>query len=211
MSNTKTTIAKHLLEIKAVFFRPNEPFTWKSGIKSPVYCDNRLILSAPRARADVAAAFAELFAREYPDADVVVGEGGAVPHAALAAHFANLPMAYVRASQKEHGRGNRIEGAAVAGKKVVLIEDLISTGGSVLEVVEILREEGAEVLGIASIMTYGMKKGLDALAAANVRNVSLTSFDDIAVVAAEQGYIAPEDVARLIKFRDNPSDEGWRG
>jgi len=207
----KNNVASHLLKIGAVFFRPNEPFTWKSGIKSPVYCDNRLILSAPEARTEVATSFASIIAAEYPTAEVVIGEGGAVPHAALAAHYANLPMAYVRSTQKEHGRQNRIEGAAVEGKKVVLIEDLISTGGSILDVVAVLRESGAEVVGIASIVTYGMKKGIDALTAANVRNVSLTTFDDIAVVAAEQGYIAPTDVARLLKFRDNPSDESWIG
>ena len=203
----KNNVASHLLKIGAVFFRPNEPFTWKSGIKSPVYCDNRLILSAPEARTEVATSFASIIAAEYPTAEVVIGEGGAVPHAALAAHYANLPMAYVRSTQKEHGRQNRIEGAAVEGKKVVLIEDLISTGGSILDVVAVLRESGAEVVGIASIVTYGMKKGIDNLAEAGVKNVSLTNLDATVEIAVQKGFITKDDGENVLKFRDNP--EGW--
>ena len=212
METIKETIAKDLLSIKAVFFRPNEPFTWASGIKSPVYCDNRLILPAPAVRGRVEAAIAETVRREYPETEVLMGTSTAgIAHAAIAAHLMGLPMGYVRSGAKDHGRQNRIEGRLEAGQKVVVIEDLISTGGSVIEVVEALREVGAEVLGIVSIFTYGMQKGLDRLAAANVRNVSLTDFDTIARIAGEDGYIAPEDVNRLIAFRNNPADESWIG
>ena len=204
------TVAKELLAIKAVFLRPEEPFVWASGIKSPIYCDNRLILTAPAARDIVEKALAETIRREYPDCEVLMGTSTAgIPHAAIVGHLLGLPMGYVRSGSKDHGRENRIEGRLEKGQKVVVIEDLISTGGSVLEVVEALRQAGAEVLGIASIFTYGMKKGLDRMAAANVRNVSLSNFDAIAKVAAEEGYIKPEDVARLIAFRNNPSDESW--
>ena len=212
METIKETIAKDLLSIKAVFFRPNEPFTWASGIKSPVYCDNRLILTAPAVRGRVEAAIAETVRREYPETEVLMGTSTAgIAHAAIAAHLMGLPMGYVRSGAKDHGRQNRIEGKLEAGQKVVVIEDLISTGGSVIEVVEALREVGAEVLGIVSIFTYGMQKGLDRLAAANVRNVSLTDFDTIARIAGEDGYITPEDVNRLIAFRNNPADESWIG
>lgn len=212
METIKETIAKELLSIKAVFFRPNEPFTWASGIKSPVYCDNRLILTAPAVRGRVEAAIAETVRREYPETEVLMGTSTAgIAHAAIAAHLMGLPMGYVRSGAKDHGRQNRIEGKLEAGQKLVVIEDLISTGGSVIEVVEALREVGAEVLGIVSIFTYGMQKGLDRLAAANVRNVSLTDFDTIARIAGEDGYIAPEDVNRLIAFRNNPADESWIG
>ena len=205
-------IAKDLLKIKAVFFRPEEPFTWASGIKSPVYCDNRLILTAPEARKDVENGLATIIKENYPEVEVLMGTSTAgIAHAAITAEIMGLPMGYVRGSNKDHGRQNRIEGKLEAGQKVVVVEDLISTGGSVIEVVDALREAGAEVLGIASIFTYGMQKGLDRLAAANVKNVSLTNFDCIAEVAAEEGYIAQEDIARLIKFRNNPSDESWIG
>ena len=208
--DTKTLIAKDLLKIGAVFFRPNEPFTWASGIKSPVYCDNRLTLTAPDVRNDVENAIAETVEREFPDAQALMGTSTAgIAHAAIAAHILGLPMGYVRSGNKDHGRQNRIEGRLDAGEKVVVIEDLISTGGSVIEVVDALREAGAEVLGVVSIFTYGMQKGIDRLAAANVRNVSLTNFDEICVVAAENGYIAPADIARLKHFRDDPSDESW--
>ena len=208
----KKIIAKDLLKIKAVFFRPEEPFTWASGIKSPVYCDNRLTLTAPEVRTDVENGLAETVKKYYPEAEVLMGTSTAgIAHAAITAHLMNLPMGYVRSGAKDHGRQNQIEGKLEKGQKVVVIEDLISTGGSVLEVVDVLREAGAEVLGIASIFTYGMQKGLDRLAAADVKNVSLTDFDCIAEVAAEEGYIAPEDIARLIKFRNNPSDESWIG
>ncbi|MBR1811824.1 MAG: orotate phosphoribosyltransferase [Clostridia bacterium] len=203
-------IAKDLLSIKAVFFRPDEPFTWASGIKSPVYCDNRLTLTAPAVRTDIETSLAERIRAFYPDCEVLMGTSTAgIAHAAITAHLMGLPMGYVRSGHKDHGRGNQIEGKLEKGQKVVVVEDLISTGGSVLEVVDVLREAGAEVLGIASIFTYGMQKGIDRLAAANVKNVSLTDFDVIAEVAAETGYIKPEDVARLIKFRNNPSDESW--
>ena len=208
----KKVIAKDLLKIKAVFFRPEEPFTWASGIKSPVYCDNRLILTAPEARKDVENGLAEIIKANYPEVEVLMGTSTAgIAHAAITAEIMGLPMGYVRGSSKDHGRQNRIEGKLEAGQKVVVVEDLFSTGGSVIDVVDALREAGAEVLGIASIFTYGMQKGLDRLAAANVKNVSLTDFDTIAEVAAEEGYIATEDIARLIKFRNNPSDESWIG
>lgn len=212
MENVKQTIAKDLLKIQAVFFRPEEPFTWASGIKSPVYCDNRLTLSDPAVRMDVETAIAETVKREYPEAEALMGTSTAgIAHAAIAAHLLGLPMGYVRSGAKDHGRKNQIEGKLTPGEKVVVVEDLISTGGSVLEVVDVLKEAGAEVLGIVSIFTYGMKKGLERLAAANVKNVSLCDFDEIARVAAEENYIKPEDVRRLLAFRDNPSDESWIG
>ena len=210
MTNTEKLIAKDLLSIKAVFFRPDEPFTWASGIKSPVYCDNRLTLTAPAVRSDVENALADTIKREYPDVEVLMGTSTAgIAHAAITAHIMGLPMGYVRGSSKDHGRGNQIEGKLEAGQKVVVVEDLISTGGSVIEVVNVLREAGAEVLGIVSIHTYGMKKGIERLEAANVKNVSLTNFDVVAEVAAETGYIKAEDVEKLIAFRNNPSDESW--
>ena len=203
-------IAKDLLKIKAVFFRPEEPFTWASGIKSPVYCDNRLTLTAPEVRNDVENGLAELIKTHYPEAEVLMGTSTAgIAHAAITAHLMGLPMGYVRSGAKDHGRQNQIEGKLEKGQKVLVVEDLISTGGSVIEVVNVLREAGAEVLGIVSIFTYGMKKGLERLAAAEVKNVSLTNFDVIAETAAEEGYINPEDVKRLIAFRNNPSDESW--
>lgn len=203
-------IAKDLLSIKAVFFRPEEPFTWASGIKSPIYCDNRLTLTAPKVRTDVENGLAKLIKENYPDAEVLMGTSTAgIAHAAITAHILDMPMGYVRSGAKDHGRQNQIEGKLEKGQKVVVVEDLISTGGSVLEVVNVLREAGAEVLGIVSIFTYGMKKGLERLAAAEVKNISLTNFDVIAEVAAEEGYIKSEDVERLIKFRNNPSDESW--
>ena len=212
MEQIKETVAKDLLKIKAVFFRPNEPFTWASGIKSPVYCDNRLILTAPDVRGTVERAIADTVVREYPEAEVLMGTSTAgIAHAAIAAHLMGLPMGYVRSGAKDHGRQNRIEGRLEKGQKAVVIEDLISTGGSVIEVVDALREAGAEVLGIVSIFTYGMKKGLERLAAADVRNVSLTDFDTVARIAGEEGYIAPADVRRLLRFRDNPADESWIG
>ena len=205
-------IAKDLLKIKAVFFRPEEPFTWASGIKSPVYCDNRLTLTAPEVRTDVENGLAETIKKHYPDVEVLMGTSTAgIAHAAITGHIMGLPMGYVRSGSKDHGRQNQIEGRLEKGQKVVVVEDLISTGGSVIEVVNALRDAGAEVLGIVSIFTYGMKKGLDRLAEANVKNVSLTNFDVIAEVAAAEGYIKPEDVERLIKFRNNPSDESWIG
>lgn len=197
-------VAQGLLEIKAVFFRPQEPFTWASGIKSPVYCDNRLILTAPKIRTIVEQAIADTVKEEYPECEVLMGTSTAgIAHAAIAGHLLGMPMGYVRGSAKDHGRGNRIEGRLEKGQKVVVIEDLISTGGSVIDVVEALREEGAEVLGIVSIFTYGIKKGLDRLAAANVKNVSLTNFDVIAVEAAKQGYVSEDDIAGLLTFRDS--------
>ena len=205
-------IAQDLLKIKAVFFRPQEPFTWASGIKSPVYCDNRLTLTAPEVRNDVENGLAQLIKEYFPQAEVLMGTSTAgIAHAAIVGHIMGLPMGYVRSGNKDHGRQNRIEGKLEAGQKVVVVEDLISTGGSVLEVVDVLREAGAEVLGIVSIFTYGMQKGLDRLSAAEVKNISLTNFDVIAQVAAEDGYIRPEDVERLIRFRNNPSDESWIG
>lgn len=212
MTSTEKLIAKDLLSIGAVFFRPDQPFTWASGIKSPVYCDNRLTLTAPEVRTDVESALADTVKREYPNAEVLMGTSTAgIAHAAITAHMLGLPMGYVRSGAKDHGRQNQIEGRLEKRQKVVVIEDLISTGGSVLEVVNVLREAGAEVLGIASIFTYGMKKGIERLAAAKVVNHSLTDFDCIAQVASEEGYIKSEDIARLTKFRDNPSDESWIG
>ncbi len=205
-------IAKDLLKIRAVFFRPEEPFTWASGIKSPVYCDNRLTLTAPAVRTDVENGLKTLIEEYYPDAEVLMGTSTAgIAHAAITAHLMGLPMGYVRSGAKDHGRQNQIEGKLEPGQKVVVVEDLISTGGSVIEVVNVLREAGAEVLGIVSIFTYGMKKGLERLAAAEVKNVSLTDFDTIAAVAAEEGYIRPADIERLIAFRNNPADESWIG
>ena len=205
-------IAKDLLKIHAVFFRPDEPFTWASGILSPVYCDNRLTLTAPEVRLDVEQGLARLIQDHFPEAEVLMGTSTAgIAHAAITAHLLNMPMGYVRGSAKDHGRQNRIEGRLEPGSRVVVVEDLISTGGSVLEVVQALREAGAVVLGIVSIFTYNMKKGLDRLAEAGVTNYSLTNFDVVALTAAEEGYIRPEDVSRLLAFRDNPSDESWIG
>ena len=203
-------IARDLLKIHAVFFRPDAPFTWASGIKSPVYCDNRLTLTAPDVRLDVENGLARLIRENYPEAEVLMGTSTAgIAHAAITAHILGLPMGYVRSGAKDHGRQNQIEGRLEPGQKAVVVEDLISTGGSVIEVVNVLREAGAEVLGIVSIFTYGMQKGVERLAAAQVKNVSLTNFDAVAQAAAEEGYIRPEDVARLIAFRNNPSDESW--
>ena len=205
-------ISKGLLSINAVFLRPEEPFTWASGIKSPIYCDNRLILTAPEVRNLVENEIAETVKREYPECEVLMGTSTAgIAHAAIAASILNMPMGYVRSGAKDHGRQNQIEGKLEKGQKVVVIEDLISTGGSVIEVVDVLRDAGADVLGIVSIFTYGMQKGLDRLEKAKVRNVSLTDFDTTIEVAAENGYIKPEDIERLIKFRNNPSDESWIG
>ena len=203
-------IAKDLLSIKAVFFRPEDPFTWASGIKSPVYCDNRLTLTAPKVRDDIENGLAKLIKENYPECEVLMGTSTAgIAHAAITGHIMGLPMGYVRSGAKDHGRQNQIEGRLGKGQKVVVVEDLISTGGSVIEVVNVLREAGADVLGIVSIFTYGMKKGLERLADANVKNISLTNFDTIAQVAAEEGYIKTEDIERLIAFRNNPSDESW--
>ena len=205
-------IATDLLSIGAVFFRPDEPFTWASDIKSPVYCDNRLTLTAPGVRGDIENGLAALIRENYPDAEVLMGTSTAgIAHAAITAHLLDLPMGYVRSGAKDHGRQNRIEGKLERGQRVVVVEDLISTGGSVIEVVDALREAGAEVLGVVSIFTYGMQRGLDRLAEAKVKNISLTNFDVIAEVAAELGYIKNEDIARLIAFRNNPSDESWIG
>ena len=207
---TKKIIAKDLLKIKAVFLRPDEPFTWASGIKSPVYCDNRLILTAPEVRDEVEKAIAETVKENYPDVQVLMGTSTAgIAHAAIAGHILGMPMGYVRSGSKDHGRKNQIEGKLEPGARVVVIEDLISTGGSVIEVVNALREAGAEVLGIVSIFTYGMKKGLERLAAADVKNISLTDLDTLIEVAAAEGYIKNEDAGRLKKFRDDPSDESW--
>lgn len=206
----KKLIARDLLSIGAVFLRPQEPFTWASGIKSPVYCDNRLTLTAPKVRNDVENGLAELVKKEYPDCEVLMGTSTAgIAHAAIVGHILGMPMGYVRSGNKDHGRGNRIEGKLEKGQKVVVVEDLISTGGSVIEVVDALREAGADVLGIVSIFTYGMKKGLERLADAKVKNVSISDFDAVAEVAAEEGYIKPDDIKRLLAFRDNPSDESW--
>ena len=203
-------VAQGLLSIGAVFLRPQEPFTWASGIKSPIYCDNRLILTAPAVRDTVERAIADTVHREFPQAEVLMGTATAgIAHAAIAAHLLGLPMGYVRSGSKDHGRKNQIEGRLEAGQRVVVIEDLISTGGSCIEVVEALREAGAEVLGVASIFTYGMQKGLDRMREANVTNYSLSNLDALVEVAAEEGYIKPEDKARLIAFRNNPSDESW--
>ena len=203
-------VAKGLLSIKAVFFRPDEPFTWASGIKSPVYCDNRLTLTAPEVRTLIENSIADVIREEYPEADVIMGTATAgIAHAAIAAHILGLPMGYVRSGAKDHGRGNQIEGQLNKGDKVVIVEDLISTGGSVIDAATALRNAGAEVLGIVSIFTYGMQKGLDRLAQENLKNISLTNFDVISEVAVDERYIRPEDRERLIAFRNNPSDEGW--
>lgn len=203
-------IAKDLLSIHAVFLRPDEPFTWASGIKSPIYCDNRLTLTAPEVRTDVETGLMETIKKYYPDVEVLEGTSTAgIAHAAITAHMMGLPMGYVRSGHKDHGRGNQIEGKLLPGQKVVVVEDLISTGGSVLEVVDVLREAGAEVLGVASIFTYGMQKGIDRLNAAGVINHSLSNFDTLCEVAAEEGYIKAEDIERLKKFRANPADESW--
>ena len=212
MTETSRKIAKDLLKIQAVFLSPDKPFTWASGIKSPIYCDNRLTLTAPAVRTDVETALKAVIEEYYPDVEVLMGTSTAgIAHAALTAHLMGLPMGYVRSGNKDHGRQNRIEGKLEKGQKVVVVEDLISTGGSVIEVVDALREAGAEVLGIVSIFTYGMQKGLDRLAAANVINVNLTNLDVLSEVAAQEGYIKSEDVNRLIAFRNNPSDESWIG
>ena len=209
-TDISTVIAKDLLKIKAVFFRPEEPFTLASGIKSPIYCDNRLTLTAPEVRNDIEKGLAALIKEHYPDVEVLMGTATAgIAHAAIVGHITGLPMGYVRSGSKDHGRKNQIEGSLKPGQKVVVVEDLISTGGSCIDVVNILREAGAEVLGIASIFTYGMKKSIDRLAEAHVKNVSLTYFDVVAKVAAEENYIRPEDVTRLLQFRDNPDDESW--
>ncbi len=203
-------VAKGLLSIKAVFFRPDEPFIWASGIKSPVYCDNRLTLTAPDVRTLIENSIADVIKEEYPEADVIMGTATAgIAHAAIAAHILGLPMGYVRSGAKDHGRGNQIEGQLNKGDKVVIVEDLISTGGSVIDAATALRNAGAEVLGIVSIFTYGMQKGLDRLAQENLKNISLTNFDIISEVAVDENYIRPEDRERLIAFRNNPSDEGW--
>ena len=210
MTNTQRQIASDLLSIKAVFFRPDEPFTWASGIKSPIYCDNRLTLTAPVVRGHVEEGLATLIKEHYPEAEVLMGTSTAgIAHAAITAHLLDMPMGYVRSGAKDHGRQNQIEGRLEAGQKVVVVEDLISTGGSVIEVVNVLREAGADVLGVVSIFTYGMKKGIERLAAADVKNVSLTDFDCVAEVAAESGYVRESDIARLIAFRNNPSSDSW--
>ena len=204
-------IAKDLLSIGAVFLRPDDPFTWASGIKSPIYCDNRLTLTAPEVRTDVENGLCSLIRTHYPDCEVLMGTSTAgIAHAAICGHILGLPMGYVRSGNKDHGRGNRIEGKLEPGQKVVVVEDLISTAGSCIEVVEALREAGANVLGIVSIFTYGMQKGLDRLAAAHTVNHSLSNFDAVCEAAAEEGYIKPEDIARLKAFRANPSDDSWR-
>ena len=211
MHSREVQIAKDLLEIRAVFLRPDEPFTWASGIHSPVYCDNRLILSAPAVRTEVEQAIADIVREAYPGTEVLMGTSTAgIAHAAIAAQLLSLPMGYVRSGVKDHGRQNQIEGRIQPGQKAVVVEDLISTGGSVLDVVRVLRDAGAEVLGIVSIFTYGMAKGLSRLQEAKVKNISLTNFDVLVRVAADEGYIAAEDVGRLLQFRDHPEDESWR-
>ena len=210
MTELQKLIAKDLLSIKAVFFSPDKPFTWASGIKSPIYCDNRLTLTAPEVRNHVEEGLAEVIRREYPDVEVLMGTSTAgIAHAAITATILDMPMGYVRSGQKDHGRGNQIEGKLEKGQKVVVVEDLISTGGSCIEVVNVLREAGADVLGVVSIFTYGMKKGLDRMAEAEVINYSLCDLDALVEVAAEEGYIKQEDCARIIAFRNNPSDESW--
>lgn len=208
----KRLIAEDLLRIKAVFLRPEEPFTWASGIKSPIYCDNRLTLTSPDVRTDVEESLAVTIKENFPDVEVLMGTATAgIAHAAITAHLMGLPMGYVRSGAKDHGRGNQIEGRLEAGQKVVVVEDLISTGGSCIDTVNVLRSAGAEVLGVVSIMTYGMKKGIDRMAEADIRWVSLTNFDEVIAAAAENGYISPDDITRLKAFRDNPSDESWIG
>lgn len=209
-TDIKRLIAEDLLSIKAVFLRPEEPFTWASGIKSPIYCDNRLTLTAPDVRTDVEEALAFTIRERFPEVEVLMGTATAgIAHAAITAHLMGLPMGYVRSGAKDHGRGNQIEGRLEPGQKVVVVEDLISTGGSCIDTVNVLREAGAEVLGVISIMTYGMKKGIDRMAAADIEWVSLTNFDEVITAAAENGYIPAEDINRLKAFRDNPSDESW--
>ena len=211
MENLSKKIAKGLLEIGAIFLKPDDPFTWASGIKSPIYCDNRLTLSAPKVRDEIENGLVQIIKENYPEAEILMGTSTAgIPHAAITADKMNIPMGYVRGSSKDHGRKNQIEGKLEKGQKVVVIEDLISTGGSVIDVVNVLREAGAEVLGIASIFTYNMQKSKDRLEEANVKNISLSDFDILVEVAAEEGYIKQEDTKRLIKFRNNPSDESWR-
>ena len=208
----KRLIAEDLLMIGAVFLRPEDPFTWASGIKSPIYCDNRLTLTAPDVRTDVEESLAATIKKVFPDAEVLMGTATAgIAHAAITAHLMGLPMGYVRSGAKDHGRGNQIEGRLEKGQKVVVVEDLISTGGSCIETVNVLREAGAEVLGVISIMTYGMKKGIDRMAEAGIEWVSLTNFDEVIAAAADNGYISPDDISRLKAFRDNPSDESWIG
>ena len=209
-TDIKRLIAEDLLRIKAVFLRPEEPFTWASGIKSPIYCDNRLTLTAPEVRTDVEEALAFTIGEKFPEVEVLMGTATAgIAHAAITAHLMGLPMGYVRSGAKDHGRGNQIEGRLEPGQKVVVVEDLISTGGSCIDTVNVLREAGAEVLGVISIMTYGMKKGIDRMAAADIEWVSLTNFDEVITAAAENGYISAEDIDRLKAFRDDPSDESW--
>ena len=210
MQSIKEQTAKDLLSIKAVFLRPDEPFTWASGIKSPIYCDNRLTLTAPDVRLNIENALSNVIKSEFPDAQVLMGTATAgIAHAAITAHILGLPMGYVRSSGKDHGRQNRIEGRLEKGQRVVVIEDLISTGGSVIDTVNALRDAGAEVLGVAAIFTYGMKKGIERLKAENIKAVTLTYFDTVVETASQSGYIKENDKARLIKFRDNPSDESW--
>ena len=209
-TDIKRLIAEDLLSIRAVFLRPEEPFTWASGIKSPIYCDNRLTLTAPEVRTDVEEALAFTIGEKFPEVEVLMGTATAgIAHAAITAHLMGLPMGYVRSGAKDHGRGNQIEGRLEPGQKVVVVEDLISTGGSCIDTVNVLREAGAEVLGVISIMTYGMKKGIDRMAAADIEWVSLTNFDEVITAAAENGYISAEDIDRLKAFRDDPSDESW--
>ena len=211
-TDIKRLIAEDLLRIKAVFLRPEDPFTWASGIKSPIYCDNRLTLTAPDVRTDVEEALAFTIGEKFPEAEVLMGTATAgIAHAAITAHLMGLPMGYVRSGAKDHGRGNQIEGRLEPGQKVVVVEDLISTGGSCIDTVNVLRDAGAEVLGVVSIMTYGMKKGIDRMAAADIEWVSLTNFDEVITAAAENGYISAGDIDRLRAFRDNPSDESWIG
>ncbi len=211
-TDIKRLIAEDLLRIKAVFLRPEDPFTWASGIKSPIYCDNRLTLTAPDVRTDVEEALAFTIGEKFPEAEVLMGTATAgIAHAAITAHLMGLPMGYVRSGAKDHGRGNQIEGRLEPGQKVVVVEDLISTGGSCIDTVNVLRDAGAEVLGVISIMTYGMKKGIDRMAAADIDWVSLTNFDEVIAAAAENGYISEGDISRLKAFRDNPSDESWIG
>ena len=211
-SSARETIARGLLEIGAVFLRPDEPFTWASGIKSPIYCDNRLTLSDPALRSQIEQAIADTIRQEYPEAEALMGTSTAgIPHAAIAAHLMGLPMGYVRSGSKDHGRQNRVEGRLEMGWKVVVVEDLVSTGGSVIDVVDALRQAGADVLGIVSIFTYGMKTSLERLADAGVKNISLTDFDAVVAIAAREGRIRQEDIGRLKAFRDNPRDERWIG
>ena len=209
-TDIKRLIAEDLLSIRAVFLRPEDPFTWASGIRSPIYCDNRLTLTAPDVRTDVEEALAFTIREKFPEVEVLMGTATAgIAHAAITAHLMGLPMGYVRSGAKDHGRGNQIEGRLEPGQKVVVVEDLISTGGSCIDTVNVLREAGADVLGVISIMTYGMKKGIDRMAAAGIEWVSLTDFDEVIAAAAENGYIPEGDISRLKAFRDNPSDESW--